>query len=109
MVKSCFICKRSGIQISSKDRTKKFFWDACLDQNRVCLFLDEDEDEDLGGDAEDRPLESSPDKADGPDASKSSSFLLGQNWRDLIPVIKIDVVTFANLFVFEIDLYDMPV
>ena len=59
----------------------------------------------MGGDAEDRPLESSPDKADGPDASKSSSFLLGQNWRDLIPVIKIDVVTFANLFVFKIDLY----
>ena len=59
----------------------------------------------MGGDAEDRPLESSLDKADGPDASKSSSFLLGQNWRDLIPVIKIDVVTFANLFVFKIDLY----
>ena len=62
------------------------------------LFLDEDDEVDALDDEEERPLEGvSADKPDAVDSSKSSSFLLGQNWRDLIPVIKIDMVRQAFL------------
>lgn len=40
-------------------------------------------------DEDDQSIEETPDR-DKP--TKSSSFLLGKNWRDLIPVIKIDMV-----------------
>ena len=53
---------------------------------------DDDDDEDDANDEERRPLEpsQSPDKNE---AADSSSFILGKNWRDLIPVIKIDLVS----------------
>ncbi len=59
------------------------------------FFVPSDDDDEIDGmeDEEERPLEgTSAEKPDAVDSSKSSSFLLGQNWRDLIPVIKIDMV-----------------
>jgi hypothetical protein len=48
-------------------------------------------DDDDGDNEEVRPLDPTVDA--GAEPSNSSSFLLGKNWRDLIPVIKIDMVS----------------
>jgi hypothetical protein len=64
----------------------------CLLQS---IFKNPDEEEDEVDEEDQRPLEAPPEAAE---SSTTSSFLLGQNWRDLIPVIKIDLVRFFDNF-----------
>ena len=59
------------------------------------IFKNPDEEEDEVDEEDQRPLEAPPEAAE---SSTTSSFLLGQNWRDLIPVIKIDLVRFFDNF-----------